>query len=193
MASHDRSGGETSDFGASGEVAGGAEPLRLSLIAAVAENGVIGRDGEMPWKLSTDLRRFKAITSGKPVIMGRKTYASIGRPLPNRVHIVVTRDPAFKVEGLCVVPTLDAAVSAAIAAGAASDVVEAMVIGGGEIYRAFLPRADRLYITHVAVTPDGDTRFPDIDLSTWHVISSEDVPAGPADTAASRFTIYERV
>ncbi|WP_370877190.1 dihydrofolate reductase [Kaistia dalseonensis] len=147
----------------------------------------------MPWKLSTDLRRFKAITSGKPVIMGRKTYASIGRPLPNRVNIVMTRDAAFDQEGIVVVPTLDAALSAAIAAGAASDVVEAMVIGGGEIYRAFMPRADRLYITHVLTAPDGDAHFPPIDPSTWRVVSAEDVPAGPSDTAASRFTIYERV
>lgn len=169
------------------------EPLRLSIIAAVAENGVIGADGQMPWKLSTDLRRFKAITTGKPVIMGRKTFASIGRPLPNRVNIVVTRAPRFQAEGVVVVPTLDSAVSAAIAAGAASDVVEAMVIGGGEIYRAFLPRADRLYITHVALSPEGDTHFPPIDASTWRLVSSEDVPSGPSDTAATRFTIYERI
>jgi dihydrofolate reductase len=159
---------------------------QLSIIAAVAENGVIGRDGDMPWKLSTDLKRFKAITTGKPVVMGRKTFVSIGRPLPSRLNIVVTRDGGFAPDGVTVVPDLDAALAAA------KDAAEVMVIGGGEIYRAFLDRADRLYITHVAATPEGDTRFPDIDPETWEAISSEDVPAGPSDTAASRFTTYAR-
>lgn len=159
---------------------------RLSIIAAVAENGIIGRDGDMPWKLSTDLKRFKALTTGKPVVMGRKTFASIGRPLPNRLNIVVTRDDAFAAEGVTIVPDLDAALAAA---GLAEDV---MVIGGGEIYRAFIGRAERLYITHVAAAPDGDTSFPVIDPAIWMVVSSEDVPAGPADSASSRFVIYTR-
>ncbi|ODT17465.1 MAG: diacylglycerol kinase [Kaistia sp. SCN 65-12] len=159
---------------------------RLSIIAAVAENGVIGRDGDMPWKLSTDLKRFKAITTGKPVVMGRKTFVSIGRPLPNRLNIVVTRDGAFAADGVTVVADLDAAIAAA---GTAEEV---MVVGGGEIYRAFMARAERLYITHVAAAPDGDTRFPPIDPAVWDVISSEDVPAGPVDSAATRFVIYAR-
>jgi dihydrofolate reductase len=159
---------------------------RLSIIAAVAENGVIGRDGDMPWKLSTDLKRFKAITTGKPVVMGRKTFASIGRPLPHRLNIVVTRDSNFAADGVTVVEDLDAALDAA---GSADEV---MVIGGGEIYRAFIDRAERLYITHVAATPDGDTHFPAIDPAIWSVVASEDVPAGPADTASSRFVTYER-
>ncbi|WP_029076155.1 dihydrofolate reductase [Kaistia adipata] len=159
---------------------------RLSLIAAVAENGVIGRDGDMPWKLSTDLKRFKAITTGKPVVMGRKTFASIGRPLPNRQNIVVSRDDAFAADGVTVVPDLDAALAAA---GSAEEV---MVVGGGEIYRAFIGRAERLYITHVAATPDGDAHFPEIDPAVWDVVASEDVPAGPADSAPSRFVIYSR-
>jgi len=165
--------------------------MRLSIIAAVASNGVIGSDGDMPWKLSTDLRRFKALTTGKPVIMGRKTFASIGRPLPNRVNIVLTRDKAFAPQGAVVVPTLEAALAAAEAAGEEAE-TEAMVIGGGEIYRAFLDRADRLYITHVEAEPAGDTHFPDIDPSVWEVVSSEDVPPGASDTAATRFTIYQR-
>jgi dihydrofolate reductase len=170
----------------------GGGPFKLSLIAAVGENGVIGSEGAMPWKLSTDLRRFKAITIGKPVIMGRKTYESIGRPLPDRVNIVLSRSEAPAVAGVVRVRTLDSALAAAAAAGAASDVVEAIVIGGGEIYRAFLPRADRLYITHVAMAPEGDTLFPAIEPSTWRAVSSEDVPAGPRDDAASRFVVYER-
>ncbi|MCX5516934.1 dihydrofolate reductase [Kaistia defluvii] len=173
--------------------------LRLSIIAAVASNGVIGQDGDMPWKLSTDLKRFKALTTGKPVIMGRRTFASIGRPLPNRVNIVLTRDKAFGPQGVVTVPTLDAALEAAIAAGAAAEVgteaeteTEAMVIGGGEIYRALLDRADRLYITHVDAEPAGDTHFPALDPAVWEIVSSEAVPAGASDTAATRFTIYQR-
>ncbi|MCX5515983.1 dihydrofolate reductase [Kaistia algarum] len=168
------------------------DPLRISLIAAVADNGVIGRDGAMPWKLSTDLRRFKSITMGKPVIMGRKTFESIGRALPGRINIVISRRGFQGAGDIVVVPTLDSAVSAAIAAGAASDMVEGVVIGGGEIYREFMPQARRLYITHVALSPDGDAHFPAIDPSTWQVVSSEDVPAGPGDTAASRFVVYEK-
>lgn len=168
------------------------DPLRISLIAAVAENGVIGLDGAMPWKLSTDLRRFKSITMGKPVIMGRRTFESIGRALPGRVNIVITRRSAQMTGDVVFVPTLDSAVSAAIAAAAASDMVEGIVIGGGEIYREFMPRARRLYITHVALSPEGDAHFPPIDPSTWRAVSSEDVPAGPGDTAASRFVVYER-
>ena len=169
------------------------EPLRLSIIAAVAANGVIGAGGQMPWKLSTDMRRFKSITIGKPVIMGRKTFDSIGRPLPQRINIVATRRAPAQVGDVVFVPTLDSAVTAAIAAGAASDVVEAMVIGGGEIYRAMMPRADRLYITHVDAAPEGDVRFPPIDPSLWREVSSEAVPAGPADDAATRFAVYERI
>jgi dihydrofolate reductase len=159
---------------------------RLSIIAAVAENGVIGRDGDMPWKLSTDLKRFKALTTGKPVLMGRKTFASIGRPLPNRLNIVVTRDGAFAADGVTVVADLDAALAAA------GEAEEVMVIGGGEIYRAFIERAERLYITHVAATPDGDTHFPAIDPAQWSVVASEDVPSGPSDSAPSRFVTYAR-
>jgi dihydrofolate reductase len=162
--------------------------VRVSIIAAVAANGVIGNDGDMPWKLSTDLKRFKAQTTGKPVIMGRKTYASIGRPLPNRVNLVLTRDAAFDAPGVVVVPTLEAAIDAASDTGAE----EAMVIGGGEIYRAFLDRAERLYITHVDASPAGDTHFPAIDPAVFEVVSAEDVPAGISDTAATRFTIYQR-
>lgn len=168
------------------------EPLRLSLIAAVAENGVIGQDGAMPWKLSTDLRRFKSITMGKPVIMGRKTFDSIGRALPGRINIVVTRRGRAPVGDVVFVPTLGSAETAAVAAAAASDVVEAMVIGGGEIYRALMPRAARLYITHVGLAPEGDAHFPSIDPAVWRVVSAEDVPQGPNDSAASRFVVYER-
>ena len=180
-----------SDEGASG-AAGSGEPLHLAMIAAVGENGVIGHEGGMPWRLKTDLRRFRSITTGKPVIMGRRTFASIGKALPNRVNIVVTRDPSFQVEGVVAVPSLDAAMSAAIAAAAASDVVEALVIGGGELYAAFMPRAARLYITHVEASPAGDVHFPAIDTGIWRLVSSEAFPAGPDDSAPTRFAVYER-
>lgn len=169
-----------------------ADPLRLSMIAAVAENGVIGCSGAMPWRLKTDLRRFRAITTGKPVVMGRRTYASIGKALPSRVNIVLTRDAAFSEAGIVAVPTLESAMSAAVAAAAASDVVEALVIGGGEIYAAFMPRATRLYITHVEARPQGDVHFPPIDAGQWRLVSSETVAAGPDDSAATRFSVYER-
>ncbi|MBB5755251.1 dihydrofolate reductase [Prosthecomicrobium pneumaticum] len=160
--------------------------MRLALIAAVARNGVIGRDGEMPWRLSTDLKRFRRLTSGKPVIMGRKTFAAIGRPLPERMNIVITRDAGFAAPGLIAVDGPDAALDAA--AGAE----EAMVIGGGEVYRLFLPRADRLYITHVEAEPEGDAHFPAIDPAEWAVVSSEDIAAGERDSAATRYVVYER-
>lgn len=162
--------------------------MRLSLIAAVAANGVIGKEGEMPWRLSTDLKRFRRLTTGKPVIMGRKTFTSIGKPLPERTNIVVTRDPGFTAEGVEVVASPEEAVAAAAATGAD----EVMVIGGGEIYALFLPRADRLHITHVEASPKGDAHFPEIDPTVWRVVSEEPVPAGEKDTVATRYVVYER-
>jgi len=163
--------------------------MRLSMIAAVAANGVIGKEGEMPWRLSTDLKRFRRLTTGKPVIMGRKTFASIGRPLPERTNIVVTRDTGFAAEGVNAVASPDEAVAQAAATG--SD--EAMVIGGGEIYALFMPHADRLHVTHVAASPEGDTYFPEIDPAVWQPVSEEAVPVGEKDTAATRYVVYERV
>jgi dihydrofolate reductase len=162
---------------------------RLSLIAAVARNGVIGNGGQMPWRLRTDMLRFKAITLGKPVIMGRKTFESLGKPLAGRTNIVVTSRRLAAPEGVIVVPTIEAAVAAAAARSADG---EAMVIGGGEIYAATIHRADRLYITHVEAAPDGDTRFPEIDPALWQAVSEEIVPAGENDSATTIFTIYQR-
>jgi len=134
--------------------------VRIRLVAAVAENGVIGRDGGMPWRLSTDMKRFKATTMGKPVVMGRKTWESFPkRPLPGRHNIVVTRDPTYAAEGASVAGSLDAALALARAEGAR----EACVIGGGEIYAAALPLADSLDATHILAEIDGDTYFPAID------------------------------
>ncbi len=160
----------------------------LSIIAAVAQNGVIGAGGGMPWRLSTDMRRFRDITTGKPVIMGRKTWQGLKGPLKDRTNIVVTRDPALHAEGALVAPSLPAAVAAARQAAGG----EIIIMGGGEIYAAALPLADRLYITHVHAAPPGDTLFPTIDPAEWQPVSRQAVPAGDKDSAASDFVVYER-
>jgi dihydrofolate reductase len=167
--------------------------VRLSLVAAVARNGIIGAKQGLPWRLSTDLQRFKQLTFGKPVIMGRKTFESIGKPLPGRGNIVVTSNRGMRHEGVTFASSLDAAVVAANAAAAASGVGEAMVIGGGMVYSETIGWANRLYITHVEASPPGDTRFPFIDPAVWKDISSESVPAGDKDGVATRFVVYERV
>jgi dihydrofolate reductase len=165
--------------------------IRLSIIAAVAENGVIGAGNAMPWKLSSDLKRFKALTMGKPVVMGRKTFESIGKPLPGRLNIVVTRQRDFAPEGVTVVANVDAALVAGEERAAGDD--EIMVIGGGEIYRSAIDRADRLYITHVEAAPEGDTHFPAIDPAVWRATTAERLPSGPKDSEATTFVIYERI
>jgi dihydrofolate reductase len=167
--------------------------VRLSLIAAVAENGVIGAGDAMPWRLSSDLKRFKSITLGKPVIMGRKTFQTIGKPLPGRTNIVVSRQSGFAPEGVLVAPTLDAALVAAEEKAGAAAEPEIMVIGGGQIYREAIDRADRLYITHVEAAPKGDVYFPPIDPAVWRATTAERMPAGPKDSAATVFVVYERI
>jgi dihydrofolate reductase len=163
--------------------------VRIRLVVAVAENGVIGRDGGMPWRLSTDMKRFKATTMGKPVVMGRKTWESFPkRPLPGRHNIVITRDPAYAAEGASVAASLEAALALAGAEGAQ----EVCVIGGGEVYAAALPLADSLDVTHILAEIDGDTRFPAIDPAIWREASSEDFPPGDKDSHATRHVVYER-
>lgn len=166
--------------------------VAVSIIAAVAENGVIGDGGAMPWRLSTDLRRFKALTLGKPVVMGRRTFESIGKPLAGRANIVVSRREGYRPEGVTVAASLDAGLAEARHAAREAGLDEVFVIGGGEIYTAAMPHADRLHITHVAVRPSGDTVFPAIDPGVWTRVSGEDVPAGEKDTAATTYTVYAR-
>jgi dihydrofolate reductase len=168
------------------------KPITVSLVVAVARNGVIGRDGGLPWHLSSDLKRFKANTIGRPVIMGRKTYQSIGRPLPERHNIVVTRDPLYRSDGVTVVADVAAALAVAKARAADAGALEVCVIGGGEIYRQTIGEADRLVVTFVEAEVDGDTQFPDIDPKTWREISSEKHPAGEKDSHATRHVVYER-
>lgn len=164
----------------------------LVLVAAVAENGVIGRDGGMPWRLRTDLRRFRALTGGHPVVMGRRTWLSFGKPLKDRTNIVITRDPAFAAAGVVAVPSLEAALEVAegdaLRRGAA-----AIVVGGGAgIYSETIGMAARLEITRVHVRPEGDTVFPEIDLAQWREAARQDFPAGPDDDAPFTTLTYER-
>ncbi len=141
--------------------------MRVSLIVAASANNVIGVRGELPWRLPVDLKRFKQVTTGKPIIMGRLTWDSIGRPLPNRQNIVISRNPDFTAAGCDIVASPDAAV---VMAG---DVDEVMIIGGSQLYREFLPRAQRIYLTRVAVDIEGDACFPELEDSEWHETSRE--------------------
>ena len=160
--------------------------MTVSLIAAVARNGAIGKAGGLPWRLSSDLKRFKALTLGKPLIMGRKTFDSVGRPLPGRRVIVVTREPGWRRPEVDVAHSLEAAL--ALAAGAP----EIMIGGGGEIYRLALPHAERLYITEVDLAPVADVRFPEIDPALWRETARESGERGAKDEAEFAFVQYER-
>ena len=166
--------------------------IKKTIVVAVSRNGIIGRDGDMPWRLSTDLKRFKALTLGKPVIMGRKTFQSIGKPLPGRANIVITRDIDFAALDIRVVHSLDDAILAAVPFAAEGGVDEICIIGGGEIYRQAIAVADTLHVTHVEATIDGDTSFPVIEPQIWQVESEEDVPPGEKDNLATRFVTYIR-
>ncbi len=166
----------------------------LAIVVAVSRNGVIGRDGDMPWKLSTDLKRFKAMTLGKPMIVGRKTLDSFGgRPLPGRPHVVVTRDMTRQIEGVQMAGSLGEAIDRAQAIALDIGADEIGILGGGQIYRQAIDVADVLYITHVeADIPDGDTVFPDIDSDVFEKVSEEAVPAGEKDNYPTRFAVYRR-
>lgn len=162
--------------------------MRIEIHVAVARNGVIGSDGKMPWRLSSDLKRFKAGTMGKPVIMGRKTWDSIGKALPGRRNIVVTRNRDYRAEGAEIAPSLSAALERAAGEGATA----AAVIGGGEIYRLAMEAADTLHVTHVEAELEGDTRFPAIDPALWEPVRREWLPAGERDSYATEYVVYER-
>ena len=170
-----------------------SNPPRLVLVAAVAENGVIGRDGDMPWRLPGDLRHFKTLTLGKPVIMGRRTFDSIGRrPLPGRPNIVLTRDADFRADGVLVAGDLAAALQIAEEQAAELQADEIAVIGGSTLYAEFLSRAHRLYLTEVHAAPDGSVRFPDFDRSEWREISREGPLREPGEPHAYSFVTLER-
>jgi dihydrofolate reductase len=166
--------------------------MEIVLVVAVAENGVIGSQGAMPWRLKSDMKRFKTLTSGKPVVMGRKTFVSIGRPLPGRTNIVVTRDRDFRSPG--VVVTNSFADARAIATGDALRrfVTEIAVIGGAEVYAQWMDSADRLEITEVHARPEGDTRFATINATEWEEVARLRNPAGPDDSADFSYVTYRR-
>lgn len=167
---------------------------RIAFIVAVARNGVIGRDGDLPWRLSSDLKLFRRLTMGKPVVMGRKTWETLPkRPLDGRDNIVVTRDERYVADGAVVAHTLDAALAAARAGASARGVDEVMVIGGAEIYRAALARAERIYLTEVEAEPAGDTRFPVLEPSQWRELSRETLPRGPKDEFGATLVVLDRI
>lgn len=166
--------------------------VNIVFVVAVAENGVIGRDNAMPWHLRSDLKRFKAMTLNRPVIMGRKTFASIGRPLPGRTNIVVTRDKAFQAPGVVVATSLEAAHEIASGDALRRIVTEIMVIGGADIFTQWLKKADRLEITEVHDTPDGDTFLKPVDPVEWEEIARTRHPKGEGDTAGFSYVTYQR-
>ena len=169
----------------------GALP-EIVLMVAVADNGVIGAGGAIPWRLKSDVQRLKAMTMGRPVVMGRKTFASIGRPLPGRTNIVVTRDREFRSPG--VVVTNSTADAMAIATGDALRrfATEIAIIGGADIYAQSMDRADRLEITEVHARPDGDTRFAPIDAAEWEEVARVRNPAGPDNSADFSYVTFRR-
>ena len=166
--------------------------IAISIVVGIANNNVIGMSGGMPWHLSSDLKRFKQITLGNPIIMGRKTYESIGRPLPGRLNIVITRNEGYGTEGIEIVGDLDVAIVRAQEWAAENSSREICIIGGGEIYRQALPQCDRLHVTHIDASPDGDTLFPEIDEKIWSKTHQKRHSFGEKDTAATRYVVYER-
>lgn len=163
-----------------------SENPKISIVVAAAENNVIGHQGTMPWHVSSDLKNFKSITNGKPIVMGRKTFESIGRPLPGRQNIVVTRNSNWQADGVDVAANLDAAIDLA------KNAAEIMIIGGGEIYAQALPMAARVYFTRIHAEPEGDTSFPVLADQDWTQSDSTELPQGPKDTAMATFLVFDR-
>lgn len=162
--------------------------MKISMIAAMAHDRVIGKDNQMPWHLPADLAHFKRVTLGKPVLMGRKTFESIGRPLPGRRNLVISRNPDYQAECIEVVSSVEAAL--ALLAG--SSVEELMVIGGGHLYAEMLPSADCLYLTRIDLVVEGDTRFPAFDDGHWQRIECESHPADEKNPHPYSFETWQR-
>lgn len=166
--------------------------MKISFVVAMGRNRAIGKEGGMPWHMPADLAHFKHITMGKPMIMGRKTFESIGKPLPGRDSIVVTRDPAWKASGAIVVPSIEKALEVAKSGATARGVHEIAVIGGGALYAAMIHNADRLYVTELHDTFEADTYFPEIDAAEWSEVSREPHPADEKNRVAYDFVVLER-
>lgn len=167
--------------------------IKTLIIVAVSRNGVIGRNGDMPWRLSTDLKRFKALSMGKPLVMGRKTFESVGsKPLPGRPHVIVSRSAVIDMPGVETVATIEDALTRtrSLAREAGTDAV--CIAGGGEIYRQTIALADELHVTHVETDLDGDTHFPDIDPNLFELVEETAVAAGDKDNYPTRYAIYRR-
>ena len=160
--------------------------MLVSIIAAMDRNRLIGNDNQLPWHLPADLAHFKRVTMGKPVVMGRKTFESIGRPLPGRTNIVLTRSGDFHPEGVVVAHNLQQALDHAAGAD------EVMIIGGSSLYELALPRVDRLYLTYVENSYQGDAWFPDFDIEEWQLIASEEHRADAKNSSDYRFVTYQR-
>ena len=166
--------------------------IEVVLIVAVAENGVIGAGGTIPWRLKTDQQRLKAITLNKPVVMGRKTFESLRRPLPGRTNIVVTRDANYRAPGAVVTTSFKNAHAVALGDALRRSATEIAIIGGAEIYAQWMDAADRLDVTEVHARPDGDTRFAAIDPARWKEVSRARNPAGPDDSTDFSYVTYRR-
>ena len=166
--------------------------VRIAVIVAAAENGVIGSANGLPWHLPEDLRYFRRMTMGKPIVMGRRTFESIGRPLPGRTNIVISRNPAYAAAGVKVVESLDQALCLARERAREEEVPEVVVIGGAQIYRQALPCADRVYLTEVHASVAGDVLLPTVDWHEWREVSRESHRAGEENPYDYSFVVYER-
>jgi dihydrofolate reductase len=164
----------------------------ITLVVAVADNGVIGRDGGLPWRLSSDLKTFRRLTMGKPLIMGRRTFQSLKKPLDGRDNIVVTRDEGFRPAGAIVAPSFPAALAQAERCARERGVDEVMVIGGADIFAEALPLAGRIYKTEVHGSPEGDTLMPKVDWDRWQEVSREPLPRGERDDFDATLLLLER-
>ena len=164
----------------------------VTFVVAMAENGVIGRHGQLPWRMPSDLKRFRQLTIGKPVVMGRKTYESIGKPLDGRDNIVITRQRDYAAPGVQVATTVDSALELARGLAAARGAEEIAVIGGAEVFRLALPFADRVYLTLVHASPPGDVVLPPFDPAQWRQTASESMQQGPGDQFAADFVKLDR-
>ena len=167
--------------------------VTIAMIAGVARNGVIGAGGMIPWRIPSDMAFFRRTTMGKPIIMGRKQYESVGRPLPGRTNLVVSRQPGYQPDGVIVINDLAAAVEHGRSIAEADGVGEAMIIGGGQIYAEGMPLADRLYISHIDLAPAGDVMFPTIDSAMWKIVAEPALEPSPKDEAGFSVRVYERV
>jgi dihydrofolate reductase len=163
--------------------------MRISLIVAMGENGVIGGNGHIPWHLPTDFKHFKELTMGHPIVMGRKTFESIGKPLPGRANIVITRDAGYRRDGVVAVASPEAAVTTAAAAPGGD---EMFVIGGAEIYKLFLPRAERICLTQVHGSFEGDVFFPKLGEGEWRLVSSKENKKDEKNLFNFTYLVYER-